>query len=480
MKIKPLYLLIVLFIFIQQVFSQSEVDALRYSKSQTFGTTRMMGMGGAFTALGADVSSVAINPGGIAAFRGSDVSVTPLLCFTDVSAKFNNQLTSDIKYSFALSNLGFVKTWILDDDNSNSTWKSVHFGFTYNKTNDFNRNILANNLSASGSFLDQYVVMANNGQVNNLLKTVDLIYLNQDSTAYLSDYSNTSYGQRQQLILQTEGSAGEFNFAFGGNFNNVLMAGVSMSFHNVHYKENYTFTEEDPDGLIPNLEYFNVHKPFTTNGDGFSMKFGLIARPTEWLRAGLAYQSPVFYSFTDKYGDNAESAIEYENGIFTNKARETKSEFDWELTSPQVVRLGIGFIIMKTAILSLDYEWIDYPKARMQSDDYNFITENQAITDTYKGNGNVKTGAEYRYGPFAFRGGLGINGNPYTSGHDNSNAKNWQYSLGFGIKDKNVSVDFSWVKQNFNEKYFAYGSAESMVKLEGETNLLSATFSMRF
>ena len=87
MKIKPLYLLIVLFIFIQQVFSQSEVDALRYSKSQTFGTTRMMGMGGAFTALGADVSSVAINPGGIAAFRGSDVSVTPLLCFADVSAK---------------------------------------------------------------------------------------------------------------------------------------------------------------------------------------------------------------------------------------------------------------------------------------------------------------------------------------------------------------------------------------------------------
>lgn len=480
MKIKSFVLLFILSVSFHFSYSQTEVDALRYSRTQSFGTTRMMAMGGAFTALGADISSIAINPGGIGAFRGSDVSITPLLSFTDVSARFNHNLTSDIKYSFALSNLGFVKTWILEDDNSSSAWKSVHFGFTYNKTNDFNRNILANNLNASGSFLDQYVDMANKGQVNELLKAVDLIYLNNDSTAYISDYTNTGYGQHQQLILQTEGSAGEFNFAFGGNFNNILLAGVSMSFHNVHYKENYTFTEEDPDGIIPNLEYLNIHKPFTTNGDGFSMKFGLIARPTEWFRAGLAYQSPVFYSFTDKYADDAEAEIDYGNGIFLNKASENKSEFDWELTSPQIVRLGLGFVILKSAIFSLDYEWIDYPNARMQSDDYNFIAENQAITENYKGNGNLKTGAEYRYGPFAFRGGLGINGNPYTSGHDNSNAKSWQYSLGFGIKDKNVSVDFSWLRQNFSEKYFAYGSSESMIKLEGETNLLSATFSMRF
>ena len=46
-------------------FSQNEVDALRYSQLNLSGTARFTSMGGAFGALGGDMSSMTVNPAGI-------------------------------------------------------------------------------------------------------------------------------------------------------------------------------------------------------------------------------------------------------------------------------------------------------------------------------------------------------------------------------------------------------------------------------
>ena len=44
-------------------------DFAALSRSHPFGTARVMGMGGAFTSLGADLSSMSINPAGLGMFR---------------------------------------------------------------------------------------------------------------------------------------------------------------------------------------------------------------------------------------------------------------------------------------------------------------------------------------------------------------------------------------------------------------------------
>jgi len=43
-------------------------DFAALSRSHAFGTARVMGMGGAFTSLGADLSSMSITPGGVGFF----------------------------------------------------------------------------------------------------------------------------------------------------------------------------------------------------------------------------------------------------------------------------------------------------------------------------------------------------------------------------------------------------------------------------
>ena len=53
-------------------------DFAALSRSHPFGTARVMGMGGAFTSLGADLSSMSINPAGLGMYRRNEFSLTPL------------------------------------------------------------------------------------------------------------------------------------------------------------------------------------------------------------------------------------------------------------------------------------------------------------------------------------------------------------------------------------------------------------------
>ena len=64
-------------------------------------------MGGAFTALGGDLSTLSQNPAGIGVFRSSEISVTPQLFHINSTSSFNG-INSDYLYDFNLNQIGIV------------------------------------------------------------------------------------------------------------------------------------------------------------------------------------------------------------------------------------------------------------------------------------------------------------------------------------------------------------------------------------
>lgn len=74
--INRLFILFVAFISFSNLRAQNIKDALRYSSESLNGTARFNAMSGAFGALGADVSSIIINPAGSAIFIKSTGSAT--------------------------------------------------------------------------------------------------------------------------------------------------------------------------------------------------------------------------------------------------------------------------------------------------------------------------------------------------------------------------------------------------------------------
>ena len=57
-------------------WAQNQYDVARFIDDDLNGTARFVGMGGAMSALGADISTIRTNPAGIGLFRGNDVSVS--------------------------------------------------------------------------------------------------------------------------------------------------------------------------------------------------------------------------------------------------------------------------------------------------------------------------------------------------------------------------------------------------------------------
>ena len=56
-------------------------ELAQLSQTQPFGTARSMAMGGAFVSLGADLSSMSINPAGLGMYQHNELVLTPMMTF---------------------------------------------------------------------------------------------------------------------------------------------------------------------------------------------------------------------------------------------------------------------------------------------------------------------------------------------------------------------------------------------------------------
>ena len=129
-------------------------DMIELSQTQfNFGTARAMAMAGAFTSLGADLSSMAINPAGLGMYRHNEISVTPLITMTRAQNSAE-AWGSNSSNRFAMSSFGFV--FNLYEGTGRTT--SVNFGFGYNRLADLNYSTSFRSTGNVGSIADMYAL----------------------------------------------------------------------------------------------------------------------------------------------------------------------------------------------------------------------------------------------------------------------------------------------------------------------------------
>jgi hypothetical protein len=115
--------------------------------------------------------------------------------------------------------------------------------------------------------------------------------------------------------------------------------------------------------------------------------------------------------------------------------------------------------LWKIALISADYEYVDYSSAKFRSRsvyDYDFYNENNAIRDKYTATQNIRLGTEIRFGHFAIRGGYALYGSPFKPGIND--AEKFYYTGGFGFRDKNFYIDLAFVRSESKEDYYLYNS----------------------
>jgi len=477
------------------VIAQNVDDALRYSQIFYGGTARFMSMGGAFTALGGDISSLSQNPAGLGVFRSSEITVTPQLFHINSSAGFNG-ITSDYLYNFNLNQAGIVSNII--SNNNETGLITLNFGYSFSKTNNFNQGIRIQGESTSSSMADSWVRDANGwykdelydeayfGFLANSTWLIDTLSGSGDEYGTVfSNYGDNPpsvYGQTIRRLVSNEGYTGEHALSIGGNYSNKIFFGATLGISKLKYTSHFEHLESTDVTLPSQFESFTYTDHYENTGTGYSLKIGAIIKPVETVRIGLAFHSPTLYRINEYLYEDITSN-------FTDGHYESPSEplrFEYALTTPFRALAGVAVQIQKVALLSVDYEFVDYATARFSEtgDDYDYSDKNLNIKNRLKSASNIRLGGEYRLNKYYLRAGYGYYGKAFQSGEDNRDLDYNSISFGAGFREQNVSIDFAFTSYKYAQTNFLYPLDSSFdpatVNLSTVKNMFTVTLGYKF
>lgn len=439
--------------------AQNDIDALRYSMIGFGGTARYSSMAGAFGAIGADFSTLSVNPAGIGVYRKNEFTFTPSVFTGKTSATYNGNKAEDLKYNFNFSNLGVVYAMNTSKGSDQDGWKSVNFGFGVNRYNNFHNRMLIEGSNSSSSLMDVYRNSAQGSTPGQLDAFSTLLAYNTyliDTNGATSYFSNVpSGGILQTKSLETRGAMQEMVLTLGANYNNKLYIGGTFGFPYLRYIEESSYKESDKGDSLPVFNNFTIHQNLTTTGSGFNFKFGLIYVPIDVemlkVKIGAAVHTPTFFAMHDEWSSQINSSFD-SGQSYSDKS--PSGTYNYSLTTPMRAIGSIAVQIGKYGTVSADYEFVDYSEARLRSKTENYFDQNDLIQSKYTATNNLRFGAEAVLGLFSIRGGYAIYGSPYKSGLND--AKRTDITGGFGIIDKNYFLDFAYVYSKSNENYYLY------------------------
>jgi len=401
-------------------FGQGEIDAYRYSNNDLSGTARGQAMGGAFGALGGDVTGVAINPAGIGVYRSSEILANMSLTSPIISGTTDQESNT----SFHFDNLSYIGYYPLIKGRT----LNLNFGFNYNRIKSFDQQYSTSKPTMNSSLTD-YMALLTNGISESTLQLGNnydpytdsnapwLSILGHDGHLIINPTgSNNNYvsllGNGEQvspsLKVSERGKVESYDFTIGSNISNKFFWGATFSLINLSYSMSSSYDESFGGG-----GGFSLGNYLETNGSGYQAKVGVIYKPIDALRIGVAYHSPVWYSMTDYY-----QGWITPRGITDAGYTETPNgNTNYYFRTPGSWTFSAAGVLGTQAIVSLDYEIKDYSAMNLKDNNGNDRTDvNGFISSDYKNTSMLRVGFEYRFTPqFSGRIGYAWAQSPYQS-----------------------------------------------------------------
>lgn len=492
-------------------FAQNDQDALRYSRPGVGGTSRFLSMGGAFGAIGADMSCASYNPAGLGVYRKGDISFSGGLRFTDNRASIYNKTNSALDANFVFNNFGIVVGW-----KSASDPESRHvLGFTNTQLQNFNNSVRMSGYTNSSSIAKDMLNLASkqpsiyslNSSYENLGFNTFLLDTADTGNAFFSSL-DTKRSVKQTRDIVTSGRVNDINFSYAYSYKDQFYFGASIGIPQINYASTTTHTEaDDKDSMrvaftsptsytstyIADLPYAYTDKLgfnnltyteyFKTSGSGFNLKLGGIARLSDAFRLGFYVHTPTFYRLTDDYYNSLSVAFDKTPGTpITDKYPKDGGYYTYRLRTPSRFGLNAAYIIGKLAVIGIDYEMINYKNAQFSSSQgiSDFSNVNATITEKYSVAHTVKVGAELNVKPLMLRAGYIMQGSPFGDVFTGDFVKH-TISAGVGFRTKNnFYVDFVVYRTFTKENYYLFTTLNTNSQINYNATMVAATAGFKF
>lgn len=478
----------------RQAMSQVPEDVIRMSWNVPSGTARNQAIGGAMGSLGGEITSTFVNPAGLGFFKLSEIVLSPGFTLAKSSGNYREtNASSDNLSRFNISTSGFVSA----TSDPGNRWVSKAFSIAVNRAANFNNTVyyrgnnnfssyseqFAEELSRSGVDIDDYryspLSLGTKSAIHTYL--IDTATLNGElQVVGRPEYLDAVV---QQNEITTKGGITEIAIGYAGNLEDKFYLGGSIGVPLVKYERRTVFTEIDASGNPDNnFKFSRYEENLTTTGAGLNAKLGIIFKPVQQMRFGVAIHTPTIYGLKDKLSTKMvtdveglfrvtnpnDPGIDSVNSDYFNGNQDPIYKFDmtspWKfLVSGSYIFHEVEDVTRQRGFITADVEYVTYGSSRFsaaeQDDDESYYDNvNKAVKAAYKGALNFRVGGELKFNTLMTRLGFAYYGNPYKD--DAFKARKTNISGGLGYRDKGIFIDLTYVHSIIRDVNFPYRLAD--------------------
>lgn len=478
-------------------FSQTYEDVLRYNSFTQEGTSRFNSMGGAFGALGGDVSAISINPASSSIFIDSEIVISLNYKNQKIKNILNNS-NSDSKSDF-LSYGGMGAVLVYENRKS-----KLSVGYNLNILGDFNSSYSLSGKNNTG--IDNYFLYYADG-----VPSEDLLIYENETTQSVYNYlgSNYGFGDQQaflgyQSFIINESDDGVNNYIsnslynelnqnlevsrlgnhlkhslnIGTSLNNNLFAGININFHQTNFEETKYFQEY---GYLnnSNVKRVTLKENLLALGNGVSFQIGTILKINQ-LRLGLSYTTPTILKIKEENSQYLETDISENDELITYEIDPNVINIydEYQLTLPSKSLFSLAYIFNKRGLISFDYEITKFNNSKFDDNNDSYLNSlNYSIKTKLASNSeSIRFGGEYRIKNYNLRAGFFSYKGPDSNLDNRING----VSAGLGIKFGYTDFDFGITKSNkYNENRLFNRGLTNKYSIEDDSYSFYASFSIK-
>lgn len=508
MKKTVLYLITCLAAVTAQAQEPGTSSALRYAIDDTQGTARYRAMSGAFGAVGGDMSSLNVNPAGSAILSNNTASGTLTNYNSSKTSMYFDGKNSDNTSTIDLNQLGGA--FVFFNTKEKSDWQKFVLAVNYENTNDYENNVFYQGTNPNRSISDYFAAFANGpgsaaGVPQSSLTGLDyteLSFVGQQAWLGYQSYiinpagadsyvSNAPAGSfYNENLFASTGYNGKVAINLASSYRDKLFFGVNFNVHFTDYTESSLVYESNTSANNsdrPTLYSIDFQNDMHTYGSGFSMNLGVIAKLTNDLRLGLAYETPTWYRLTDEltqtlfttYNTGPDDANPNQDGSFVFNEDLITIYPEYKLQTPGKITGSLAYIFGKKGLISIDYALKDYSSMKFRpKDDNYFSTLNTAMADELTTASELRIGAEYRVKQISLRGGYRFEQSPYKNETTMGDLSSISAGLGYNFGDSRLDLAFTHTQRDYYQSLLSrYTDA---AKVQNKMNNLTLSYTLNF
>jgi len=466
-------------------------DALRYAQTNPIGTARFRAMGGAFGAVGGDLSALNVNPAGSLFFRNNFASATLTNFNTQNNSRYFGTNTKENYSTLDLNQIGAV--FIFDSKSDKSDWSKIAFGLNYDNTSNFDNRIYAAgtnpNQSIAKYFVDQANYIANTSFNDYQYKMAYETYIiNQDTNNpnnYISNVPTGSYNQR--YFATSNGYNGKLTANLAASYQDKLFLGINLNAHFTDYTLTTNVSESNDNPLNPStqpsIRKIQFNNQLSTYGSGFSFNLGAIYKIHPNFRIGAAYESPTWYQLNDEL---VQDLYTYNNvNVPTGHANRYygSPQFvfpTYKLRTPSKLTGSATLLFKKRGLISIDVTSKDYNNiAFKNTKDANYSDLNNGIDLQYKKAYEIRIGGEYKIKQWSLRGGYRFEESPLKIDYAMGDLTAYTTGVGYNFGDSRLDVAYTNEHRNYTTALVSSGMNDT-ARINGKNNAITMTYSINF